>query len=76
MTGFPKWGRLVEGQFRENGQKLHENYKSNFLGGKAEGETWGGQTNFSGSGGDPPQSPSLREILVSLTPLGVTLAFL
>ena len=37
MIGFPKWGRLVEGQFRENGQKLHENYKSNFLGGKAEG---------------------------------------
>ena len=27
MTGFPKWGRLVGGQFRENGKKLYENYK-------------------------------------------------
>ena len=48
MTGFPKWGRLVEGQSRENVQKLYENYKSNFFWGKAEGETWGGTNQFFG----------------------------
>ena len=27
LSGFPKWGRLVGGQFGQNGQKLHENGK-------------------------------------------------
>ena len=37
MTGFPKWGRLVGGEFRKNGQKLHENYKINIFGEKRKG---------------------------------------
>ena len=37
--------------------------KSAFLG-QNSGGAWGGQANFSGSGGDPPQSPPLGETLV------------
>ena len=60
MTGFPKWGRLVEGQFGENGETLHENYKINIFGEKQRG-SMGGQVNFSGSGGDHPSSPHYGE---------------
>ena len=47
MTEFPKWGRFVGGQFRENGQKLHENYKINISGEKQRGEH-GGTSQFFG----------------------------
>ena len=33
-TGFPKWSRLVEDQFGQNGQKLCENYKIKSFGSK------------------------------------------
>ena len=41
---FPNWGRLVGGQFGQNGQKLHENYKIGIF----ESKQWGG------GGGDKP----------------------
>ena len=47
MTGFPKWDRLVEGQFGENGETLHENYKINIFGEKQRGEH-GGTSQFFG----------------------------
>ena len=39
------------GQFGQDGQKLHENYKIGILEWKQWRGTWGGQANFSGSGG-------------------------
>ena len=53
-------GSTGGGQFGQNGQKLHENDKIGIFGSKQWG---GGQANFSGSGGDPPQSPPLGETL-------------
>ena len=53
-AGFPNWGRLVGGQFGQNGQKLHENDKIGIFGSKQWG---GGQDNFSGSGGASPPVP-------------------
>ena len=66
-TGFPKWGPLGGGgvmrggQFRQNGQKLHENYKmGGDMGGHGGdmGGTWGDKPIFwvvLGGGGVPPQ---------------------
>ena len=44
------------GQFEQNGQKLHENDKISILQSKRWGP-WGGQADFSGSGGGFPQPP-------------------
>ena len=53
-SGVDQWG----GQFGQNGQKLHENYKISTFGSKQWGGGHeGGQANFSGSGGDPPSPP-------------------
>ena len=41
QTGFPIRGRIVSGQFGQNGLKLHENYKINFLGAKQWGRHGG-----------------------------------
>ena len=62
-TGFPKWGRLMGGQFGQNGQELHENDKISIF----ESKQWGGggmggQANSLSSGRDPP-SPPTRETL-------------
>ena len=57
-SGFPNWGRLVEGQFGQNGQKPHENDEIGIFGSKQWGEGGhGGQVNFSGIGGGSPLSP-------------------
>ena len=59
-TGFPNWGQLVGGgQFGQNGQKLHENYKIGIFGSKFfwGGGMGGGQANFSSSGGGDPGIP-------------------
>ena len=52
LGGWGGWRGGDEGQYKEKGQKLHENYKISFLGAKQWGDM-GGQTNFWGSGGDP-----------------------
>ena len=53
-AGFPNRGRLVGGQFGQNSQKLHENYKIGIFGSKQWEEDMWGQANFSGSGGGSP----------------------
>ena len=64
LAGFSNWGRLVGGQFGQNGQKLDENYKIGIFGSKQWGEAWGGDKPiFQVVGGDPPQSPPLVETL-------------
>ena len=66
VAGFPNWVRLVGGQFWQNGQKLHENYKIGIFGSKQWGDMEG-QANFSGSGRGSPLSPPppLEETLIS-----------
>ena len=60
MSVFPKWDRLV-GAFRQNGQKLLENYKINiFEANWCRGH--GRHVNFLSSGGSPTP-PTLAETL-------------
>ena len=75
MTGFPKWGRLVGDNLGKMAENCMEIRKSMFWGQNSVRDM-GDKTVFQVVGGDPAQSPSLGEIIVSLTPLGVTLAFL
>ena len=60
-TGFPNWGQLVGGgQFGQNGQKLHENYKIGIFGSKFfGGGAWGGDKPIFRvvGGGDPGIPP-------------------
>ena len=58
-SGFPSRGQCV-GHFGQNGQKLHKNYKTNILGAKQWGMGGMRQTNFLGSGGDPPVRSTRR----------------
>ena len=54
------------GQFGQNGQKLHEDYKINIFGEK-QWEAWG-QANFSVSWGrDPPSFPTRRNLRIKGT---------
>ena len=64
VSEFPKLSQLVGGQFGQNGQKLHGNYKIGIFGSKKWGDTRG-QANFSGSG-RIPQSPPARGNSVSM----------
>ena len=49
MSGFPKWSKLVGGQYGQNDQKLHEYYKINMF----EANQWEIQATFLVSGRDP-----------------------
>ena len=61
LQGFSNGVDWWRGQFGQNGQKLHENYKIGIF-----GQNWGGgQANFLGSGGEIPPVPPLGETLVS-----------
>ena len=70
-SGFPNWGRLVGGQFGQNGQKPHENYKIGIFGSKqwGEGGDMGGKSIFRVLGGIPPQFPPLGETLLMQKPV-------
>ena len=54
--GFPIRDQLVGGHFRQNDQKVQENYKSNIFGAKQWCDM-GGQADFSGSGRVPSVPP-------------------
>ena len=58
MTGFPKLGRLVGGQFGQNGQKLHENDKIRIFGSKEWGDMGGDKPIFRVVGGILPVPPT------------------
>ena len=51
------------GEFGQNGQKLHENYKISIFGSKQRGgDGHGGQANFLIIGGGSPQSPPYSRV--------------
>ena len=58
MQGFPNGGNWWGGQFGQNGQKLHENYKIGILGSKQWGRAWGNKPIFRVVGGSHPIPPT------------------
>ena len=56
QPGFPKWGRLVGGQFGRNAQKLHENDKVSIFGSKQLGDQFFGYSS-------PPLGETLATIM-------------
>ena len=65
-AGFSNWIRLVGGHFRQNDQKLHENYKINILVAKQWG-SMGETSQFFGLWGDPPIGKTLSCVAVIYT---------
>ena len=47
------------GQFGQNGQKLHENYKIDIMGSKQWGGTWGDKSIFQVVRNIPPVPPTM-----------------